>query len=440
MPWFVKGGVEQHVTEVARALKGADVAVTVFTNTSRVSRSPYIRSLRAGGVPVRGPTLSLSTWASAGHRFVAARSPSGLSNDGPVPGRADGWGSPRAAKDSAARSRGRHEMLACLCHVAAWAPRHRSTPGCHPRPRIAPELGVVVGLGTFPGAAYGVFGTHDARRGRRAAVGRACGRAWLCVRSHVLVSALSFPIAAGRSKNTLLLHPNILPAAIFGKTGHSLEALSPSDPPPHEKEGIETLIEAFARAAEVGRSPLVVAGDGPELGRCRALAGSLGVAGQVFFRGWLPYEEVLRELSDCDVFALLSRSEGLPLTVMEAMYCGKPVVATAVGGIPELIEHGESGFLVHGAASDAAAELLGLLADNPSLRTSIGAAARTRVREAHATPEEAARWWIDRRWRLRTAQMRRLPRRAAPPPGLKNGCIRLAERVRPSPPAPTLVW
>lgn len=108
-------------------------------------------------------------------------------------------------------------------------------------------------------------------------------------------------------------------------------------------KGIDGLIETIASLPYVG---LVVVGDGPERKNLEALARQLGVDQRVYFAGQIPRAEVPAYLRACDLFVLNSRYEGLPHTVLEALAAGLPVVATAVGGTPEILRDGENGRLI----------------------------------------------------------------------------------------------
>jgi glycosyltransferase involved in cell wall biosynthesis len=99
------------------------------------------------------------------------------------------------------------------------------------------------------------------------------------------------------------------------------------------------------------RARLIVAGDGPLLPALTELAAALGIAGFVHLLG--VRRDVPEILNALDVFAMSSSTEGLPLVVLEAMATGLPVVSTAVGGIPTVLDEGQTGFLV--AAGDEAA-------------------------------------------------------------------------------------
>ncbi|PYR55603.1 MAG: N-acetyl-alpha-D-glucosaminyl L-malate synthase BshA [Acidobacteria bacterium] len=106
---------------------------------------------------------------------------------------------------------------------------------------------------------------------------------------------------------------------------------------------LAAVIDVFARIRRRLPARLLMVGDGPELGEATRLAQTRGVAADVEFLG--EQEQVLPLLSAADVFLLPSAQESFGLAALEAMACDVPVVASRVGGLPELIEHGVSGFL-----------------------------------------------------------------------------------------------
>lgn len=108
-------------------------------------------------------------------------------------------------------------------------------------------------------------------------------------------------------------------------------------------KGVDELIKIVAQLTETG---LIVVGDGPERSRLETLAYDLGVSERVCFTGQVPRAEVPAYLKAADLFVLNSRYEGLPHVVLEALAAGKPVVATSVGGTPEVVQHGVNGLLV----------------------------------------------------------------------------------------------
>jgi teichuronic acid biosynthesis glycosyltransferase TuaC len=111
------------------------------------------------------------------------------------------------------------------------------------------------------------------------------------------------------------------------------------------EKGAHDLVRAFAAGGpELRASQLVVLGDGAGFEECRELAQELGV--RASFMGARPHEEVATWLGACDVLALPSWNEGMPNVVLEALASGRPVVASRVGGIPEVIDSDSSGRLV----------------------------------------------------------------------------------------------
>lgn len=127
-----------------------------------------------------------------------------------------------------------------------------------------------------------------------------------------------------------------------------------------------------------------VIGDGPERARLEMQAAQIVPGGAVDFLGRVA--PVWPALAPLEVFVITSVSEGIPLSVLEAMWLGIPVVATAVGGVPEVVEDGVTGFLVkregdrRTVATALAARIADLLAD-PALRMRVGENARRRVVE-----------------------------------------------------------
>ena len=143
---------------------------------------------------------------------------------------------------------------------------------------------------------------------------------------------------------------------------------------------------ALAALARVGGVTLAIAGDGPDLPDIRHRVAGLGLDGRVRFLGPLNREGVLTLFRGADASLLTSSWENFPHTVVEALAVGTPVIATTVGGVPELVRDGENGLLVPvGDADGLAAAIRRLLLDEPGLRERLAAAAAPSVE--HLRPE-----------------------------------------------------
>jgi glycosyltransferase involved in cell wall biosynthesis len=134
------------------------------------------------------------------------------------------------------------------------------------------------------------------------------------------------------------------------------------------------LIEAFAQVRSDAPLNLLLVGGGELENAVREQVSALGLQERVRFLG--VRADVADILRASDVFVLSSRVEGNPLSVLEAMAAGLPVVSTAVGGVPELVREGETGLLVPSEDAGALARALQALMDNPARRQAMGAAAR----------------------------------------------------------------
>jgi glycosyltransferase involved in cell wall biosynthesis len=139
-----------------------------------------------------------------------------------------------------------------------------------------------------------------------------------------------------------------------------------------------------------GGTHLVIVGDGPEREALAALIGKSECAPFVHMLG--ARNDVSSLLPGFDVFALSSRTEGLPLVLLEAMSMQLCVVSTAVGGIPDLIEHGVTGFLVKPGDLAALSAQLTSLSEDPRRTARIGPTARRTVVRLHSLERMAARY------------------------------------------------
>lgn len=143
------------------------------------------------------------------------------------------------------------------------------------------------------------------------------------------------------------------------------------------------VIRTLAALRERGIDAVVcLVGDGPDREPLEELAHDLGVAKACFFVGYQP--EVAGFYRLFDAFLLPSVNEGTPVSAIEALATGTPVVANRVGGVPDVVRDGIDGFLVEPGDIDSAADRLAELAAKPALRHRLGEAGRVRVRERYS--------------------------------------------------------
>ena len=142
-----------------------------------------------------------------------------------------------------------------------------------------------------------------------------------------------------------------------------------------QPKGIEFMIRAFSLLCR--RDPdarYLIVGSGDDRDRLENLARELGVSSQVIFAGMR--QDIPALVAASDVFVLPSLTEALPTVLAEAAAGGKPIIATTVGGVPEMVADGETGLLVPPSDSEALVEACGRMLENPSLRQRMGRAGR----------------------------------------------------------------
>lgn len=146
---------------------------------------------------------------------------------------------------------------------------------------------------------------------------------------------------------------------------------------------VPTLLRAFAVA--LGSAPhlrLVVAGDGTERDAVESLTRELGIGARVHFARWV--SDLPRFYASIDVFVLSSVNEGTPVAAIEAMAAGRPVVATSVGGVPDVVEDGRTGWLVPARDERGLAGAFVRLAETALERERFGQAGRERAQARYA--------------------------------------------------------
>lgn len=155
-----------------------------------------------------------------------------------------------------------------------------------------------------------------------------------------------------------------------------------------DEKGIDNLLRAVARLDSREMDiHLNIVGSGPANESLRELASELGVMDTVTFHGFVPKgPELWKQFDEADLFVLPSHTEGLPRVVAEAMARGLPVVTTAVGGLPELVDDGENGFLVEPGDVDGLVEAIVEVCSDEGLRERV---ARTALETAESLTFEA---------------------------------------------------
>ena len=143
----------------------------------------------------------------------------------------------------------------------------------------------------------------------------------------------------------------------------------------------KALGDALAAVARVDGVSLVVLGDGPERVELERRTAELGISGRVRFLGAGTRDDVLRLFRAVDAALVTSAWENLPHTVLESLAVGTPVIATAVGGVPEVVRDGENGLLVPAGDVEAIAAAIERLLRDDSLRARLASAAAPSVEE-----------------------------------------------------------
>lgn len=156
-----------------------------------------------------------------------------------------------------------------------------------------------------------------------------------------------------------------------------------------EQKGFGLLIEALAKARDLAPGlRLTLVGDGPMRAEIETKITAHGLGACVTLAGWLDEARVREALAAAQALVLPSFAEGLPMVVMEAFAAGRPVIATAIAGVPELVTQ-DTGWLVPAGDASALAEAIATLATtSPDRLAAMGRAARLRVMERHNIDHE----------------------------------------------------
>lgn len=159
-------------------------------------------------------------------------------------------------------------------------------------------------------------------------------------------------------------------------------------------KGVDCLIKAYSILSEEIKNEykLLLVGDGPEKTTLETLVQDLSISDKVNFIKWLPSSEFIKQMSGCSIFVLPSLSECMPVTLIEAMALGKPVIASNVPGSNDLITQGYNGFLFEKENHCQLSEYITFLISDESLRINIGLNARKTIESRYTFEQIADRY------------------------------------------------
>jgi glycosyltransferase involved in cell wall biosynthesis len=153
----------------------------------------------------------------------------------------------------------------------------------------------------------------------------------------------------------------------------------------YPRKNLDLLLKAFARLRDAGVAfQGWIVGDGPRRRAWERLRDSLALQERVTFLGTIPRRQLVERYRQAAIFCLPSRQEGFGIVFLEAMACGKPIVAARAAAVPETVVDGECGLLVDPDEPEALARALAALLCDPNLRQEMGEAGRRRVERYRA--------------------------------------------------------
>jgi glycosyltransferase involved in cell wall biosynthesis len=218
---------------------------------------------------------------------------------------------------------------------------------------------------------------------------RLCDRLTAPSRRYLNDILVDFPAARERA---VAVH-NGIDVAEFSDLHHEQSTLEPyilCVASHNEVKGVDVLLRAIAGLRERGdNTPVVLAGDGPLRTELEELTKRLGIESRVHFAGFQDLEPLRALLQMCTFVVLPSRGESFGIAILEGMAAGKPVVATRVGGVPEIVIEGETGLLVPPVNEYALCAAMSKLLRSRELQLKLGRAGRARALE-HFTADRMA--------------------------------------------------
>lgn len=240
-----------------------------------------------------------------------------------------------------------------------------------------------------------VHGPHDFLEADRWALGEkvAASARTVCISDY------------GRSQCMLVTAPEHWPKLEVLRCGVDASFLEPPPPTPpasprfvsvgrlSPEKGQVLLIEAAAALRDAGvQARIALLGDGPSRAAIEQRIRELGVEDRIELLGWRGSDEVRRIVAASHAMVLPSFAEGIPVVLMEAMALGRPVIATYVGGVPELVQPGDSGWLVPAGALDELVHAMREALEAPPERLArMGARGRERVLQLHHPSQQGER-------------------------------------------------
>lgn len=150
-------------------------------------------------------------------------------------------------------------------------------------------------------------------------------------------------------------------------------------------KGVEYLLKAISEVVKEHENvTLRIVGDGPEKNHLMKLAEKLKIGNKIVFEGLIAHPEMPRFYQNCDIFCFPTLGEPFGKSIIEAMACAKPVIASNIGGPVEIIQDGVTGFLIPPAEPEAIATKINELADNPKKVKQLGLNSRKIIKEKYS--------------------------------------------------------